>query len=75
MLKRGLRLVFPESLVQPFPPGVQVMFLAGLAVLGRATAVIGELMQVSGPLAQTLSCKSHLDTANRWMGEVLCAGA
>jgi len=70
--KRGLRLVFLESFVRPFCSGVQVMFLAAPSVLGRAAVHFGGLVQVSAPLAQTLSSKSHLETTNSWVDEVLC---
>lgn len=35
----------------------------------------GGLVQVSAPLARTLSSKSHLDTTNSWVNGVLCVGA
>lgn len=73
--KRGLRLVFPESLVQPFCSAVQVMFLAAPAMPGRGAIHYGGLVQVSAPLAQSLSHKSHLYTTNSWVDEVLCVGA
>lgn len=44
--KRGLRLVFPEPLGQPFRPGVLVMFLAAPAVPGRAVIVLVELCKL-----------------------------